>query len=162
MSEPDVLRIEQANERLPYIRAIVRDVMAVAGDLAWRQERLDEMRRLYEDVPGESPHAEELEEMERDVERDSARFRELESELEQIGVHLVDSSTGLVEVLSEPDGRPIRISWKPDEPEFLYWREIDDDIGTRKPLLESVAGRTPTSLDNSSFDHSSFDRGTDT
>jgi len=140
MTQPTVFTVSAANERLPYIRPIVRDVVALAVDLQQRQERLDEIRHLYEQRSVESPHAEEFEQMERAVEQDFARFEELEQELSLVEVTVVDRNTGLVEMQSEQQDHVIWLNWQPDESEFMFWRNSDDDSMMRRPLLESVGG----------------------
>jgi len=142
MNPPAMFSVEDANERLPYVRAVIRDIVALAANLQERQYRLDDVRELHR---GDSPHADEFEEMERAVDRDFARFDELEEELNQVGVHVVDRNTGLVEMRSTVDDHPVWINWQPEEAEFMYWRGIDDDSMMRRPLLESVGGFEPPS-----------------
>jgi len=140
MTQPTVFTVSAANERLPYVRPIVRDVVALAGDLQQRQERLDEIRHLYEQRSGESPYAEEFEQMERAVEQDFARFEALEQELRLVEVTVVDRNSGLVEMQSKLEDQLIWLNWQPDESEFMFWRNSDDDSMMRRPLLESVGG----------------------
>jgi hypothetical protein len=72
------------------------------------------------------------------VEQDFARFDELETELEVVGVNVVDRSSGLVEMPSQIDDGLVWLNWQPDETEFMFWRSDKDDSMMRRPLLESV------------------------
>ena len=153
MSEPAVFSVESANKRLPYVRTIVRDIVELARDLQQRQERIDEIHTLYEQSSGESPHAEEFEQMQEAMEQDFRRFDELEQELSGISVTVVDRNSGLVEMQSQLDGQPVRINWQPGEPEFMFWRSIDDDAMMRRPLLQSVSETGQEFLDGSDTDH---------
>ena len=153
MSQPTVYSVSNANKRLPYVQVIVRDIVALASDLQQRQEQLDEIRHLHEQSDGNSPHSEELEQMEQAVEEDFARFDELEKELNPIEVNVVDRNSGLVEVRSQIDDQMIWINWQPDEPEFMFWRSSDDDSMMRRPLLESVTGPPDEFSDRTKADY---------
>lgn len=140
MPQITVFTVDDANKRLPYVQTVVRDIISLAGDLRERQERLSEIRSLQEQCLGESPHSEEIEQMERAVEQDFARFAELEAELSSIEVNVVDRNSGLVEMCSLVNNRPVWINWQPDEKEFKFWRNDDDDCMIRRPLLDDTAG----------------------
>lgn len=153
MSHPTVYSVESANKRLPYIRVIVRDIVELASDLQQRQERLDEILDLQEQGGGQSPHAEEFEQMQLAVEQDFTRFEQLEQELHLIEVNVVDRNTGLVEMQSQLDDQLVWINWQPDEPEYMFWRATDDDAMMRRPLLQSVGEPSEEFLDGSDTDH---------
>lgn len=153
MSQPTVFSVDSANERLPYVRVIVRDIVELASDLQQRQERLDEIRELQELRDGQSPHSDEFEQMQQALEQDFTRFEQLEQELHLVEVNVVDRNTGLVEMQSKLDDQLIWINWQPDEPEYLFWRSTDDDAMMRRPLMHSVGGSPDDFLDESDTDH---------
>lgn len=153
MTQPTVFSVDAANQRLPFIRNVVRDIVSLASDLQQREERLDEIRHLHEHKVDESPYSDEFEEMERAVEQDFNRFEELEDELLLIEANVVDRNTGLVEMQSQMDDRLIWINWQPEEAEFMFWRSTDDDPMMRRPLLESVGGPDEDLLGGSDTDH---------
>ncbi len=153
MSQPTVISIEAANKRLPYVQAIVRDIVELAVDLQQRQERFDEIRQVQEQSGGESPHSEELQQMQQAFEHDFTRFEELERELSLVDVNVVDRNSGLVQMQSKMEDQLIWINWQPSEPEFMFWRSTDDDAMMRRPLLESVGGPQEELLDGSDTDH---------
>jgi hypothetical protein len=138
MTQPTMFSVDSANRRLPYVQSVIRDITTLAHDLEQRQERLDEIRHLHDQGVGDSPHSEEFEQMVQSVEQDFARFDELETELELVGVNVVDRSSGLVEMPSEIDEGLVWLNWQPDETEFMFWRSDEDDSMMRRPLLESV------------------------
>lgn len=130
-----VLTVEDANQRLPLVRVIVRDAMALSVDVRARQDRLLELRERY---PAEdddaSPYSEEVLQMEESVEDDECRIDGFAAELQQVGAELIDAETGLVEFVSVVNGLPARLSWMPDEQEVGYWRLEGDVPGERKSL----------------------------
>jgi hypothetical protein len=140
MPQPIIYSVAAANKRLPYVRTIVRDIVALAQDIQQRQERLEEIQQLHEQSSGASPHADELQQMFQAVDQDFLRFEDLEKELSGVDVKVVDRSSGLVEIRSLLDDQPVFLSWQPDEPEFMFWRSSSDDLMMRRPLMESVGG----------------------
>jgi len=140
MPQPSTYTAADANKRLPYVRTIVRDIVVLADDIQQRQERLQEIQQLHEQNGGDSPHSDELEQMFQAVDHDFRRFGDLEKELSTVGMTVVDRSSGLVEIRSSMDEKPVFLNWQPEEPEFMFWRSSDDDPMMRRPLLESVHG----------------------
>src|SRR5262249_3646346 len=82
-----VCTVEQANATLPLVRAIVRDLTALAVDLRERHERL---RHAPEGAALSPDHEEELAQARAALERDLERLRELEDELTALGVEMKD------------------------------------------------------------------------
>jgi hypothetical protein len=129
--------VAEANATLPYVRAIVRDVTELANELRERHERLSS-QRLPDGALVDDSHREELEQAEDEFQRDQARLREFERELQQIGVELKDYFTGLIDFPSIRDGRPVYLCWKLGEPEVAHWHEIEAGFAGRQKLkLES-------------------------
>ncbi len=127
--------VDDANQRLPLVRAIVRDAMELKADVLARQDRLLDLRERYPDEDGaESTYSEEVLQMEESLEADEIRIDEFAQELQQVGANLVDPASGLVEFASILDSQPIRLSWMYDEPVVSFWRSEDDDPADRKPL----------------------------
>src|SRR5271163_2243997 len=88
--------VAQANTALPLVRAIVRDVAALANELRERHERLNRLRPRERSGRSEA-HQEELVQAEAEFERGQQRMQEYELELKQLGIHLKDYFTGLID-----------------------------------------------------------------
>ena len=67
--------IEQANAMLPLVRAIVGDLSNLYRDLVGRHERLEQLARTANRAKGD-PYADELRQMEAELERDKLKLRE--------------------------------------------------------------------------------------
>lgn len=135
------LTVEDANLRLPLVRAIVRDAVDLKADVLARQDRLLELRERYPDKEeDQSPYSEEVQDMELSLQADENRIGGFADELEEVGAELMDAETGLVEFASTLDGRPVRLSWMYDEPAVTFWRSEDDQPVDRKPLELTEAG----------------------
>jgi hypothetical protein len=121
---------------LPLVSAIVNDIVPLAAELEERRARLSRL-----DPGGSGPYpsdlyAEEVCEMQRNLEMDEERLREFIEELHALGVELADPLRGLVEFPANLAGCPGFLSWLPGEPTVSHFRESDDDAGLRRPLDE--------------------------
>jgi len=119
--------LDEANQRLPLVRAIVRDIVTLFQDLHDRRERLNDLR---------SQNSDEVEQMERDLERDIETLESYVVELKQLGVALKDPLLGLVDFRTLADGREAYLCWKLGEDEISWWRELDSGSSDRRPIVE--------------------------
>jgi len=124
---------ESANAALPLVRAIVRDICELAGELRDRQERLSRVQPPPRGALGKA-YAEELEQARADAEREQERLLEYIQELNELGVELKDQNIGLVDFPSRLDGRIVYLCWRLGEPEVAFWHEIDAGYGGRQRL----------------------------
>lgn len=115
--------VEEANALLPYLAptlvelrdvyeeaAHIRSTMArsAAGN-GWSEKREKWSRKL-------------------------ARVAELVDRLQEWEVILRDVDSGLVDFISEREGRTILLCWKLGEEEVSYWHSPEDGFGGRRPL----------------------------
>ena len=135
--------VEEANRTLPLVSAIVRDIVDLYNDVHERRERLARVRHR----PGSSqsdestPYNEELEQIEREFDKDIARLKSFTDELLRLGVELKDPVSGLIDYYSKMDGRDVYLCWKLGEEEVAYWHELDAGFSGRQSLFEnSVPG----------------------
>lgn len=136
-SHSKVFTIEEANSMLPLIRSIVADLVRLANDVAERRQRLDHLLdgREYED---NDPYSEELAHVEQELEQDSTRLRGYADELEELGVELTSPVEGIVDFPAVLDDRDVFLSWKHDEPEVAFWREVGGDFADRHSLTTAA------------------------
>lgn len=138
--------LEEASRRLPLVRSIVRDIVQLWEDVSERRDRLERVRR----IPGatrreEGLHAEELQHIEEEVERDEEQLQRYIAELHELGGELKDPARGLVDFRSLIDGREAFLCWKLGEEEIGYWHELAGGFEDRQSLLEhSTSGDAPT------------------
>lgn len=139
--------MEEANRMLPLVRAIVRDLSAVSSQVAERRQRLAHLT-AGRDLEEGDPYADELAQMQRELERDSRRVEEYIRELQQLGVQPKNGPDGIVDFPAEMDGRVVYLCWKLGEPEVLHWHEVEDGFVGRQPLTaQSVSDGPGESLD---------------
>jgi hypothetical protein len=139
-SELKLFTVEQANQALPLVRAIVKDLVDLSREVFERRQRLASLHgnrpRTASDV-----YSEELRQVEEEVERDTERLQEFAEELRTLGVEPKSGLEGLVDFPSTMDGRVVYLCWRLGEPEVLHWHELDAGFAGRQPLVvESGAG----------------------
>jgi hypothetical protein len=139
-----IFSVEEANRMLPLVRAIVGDLVQLAGEVTERRHRLNHLlggrERELDDV-----YSEELAEVERGLHRDTQRLREYLTELRQLGVE-PKGEEGLVDFPAELDGRPVYLCWKLGEPEVMYWHELEAGFAGRQALAIDSVGAGGGSL----------------
>ena len=106
--------VEEANNTLPLVRAIVRDVVQQYQSVQSLRERLSIMRR---DVrkPANDVYSEEIAQSQAEHEAEEARLASLIDELSTLGVEL-KGPDGLCDFPSLHDGRVIYLCWRLGEP----------------------------------------------
>lgn len=138
--------LEEASRRLPLVRSIVRDIVELWQDVSERRDRLERVRRL----PGgrrreDGLHAEELQQIEEDLEQDELQLERYIAELNELGGELKDPARGLVDFRSHIDGREAFLCWKLGEDEIGYWHELEGGFDDRQSLLEhSTSAEAPS------------------
>jgi hypothetical protein len=137
MSKPETgkkfFTVAEANACLPLIRAIVRDVIALARDLRERHERLNKVRGKERGSMGDA-YNEEIQQVEAEFERDQERMQEYEQELKELGVELKEYFTGLIDFPCWMNGREVYLCWRMGEAEVGHWHELDAGFAGRKKL----------------------------
>lgn len=54
--------------------------------------------------------------------------------VEGLGIELKDINTGLVDFLSQRDGRDVYLCWRFDEPKVAFWHDLEAGLAGRQPL----------------------------
>lgn len=131
------LTAEDAHRRLPLVRAIVADFVALHRDLVDRRERLARIRKLPGGKRQEgSLYSEELEQIEQEIARDDETLRGYVAELESLGGTVRDPDTGCIEFAGRLEGNRVFFGWRQGSEDLNYWRSADNDDSEQHPLLE--------------------------
>jgi hypothetical protein len=134
--------VEEANARLPLVRAILQDIVKLYEEVHERRERLARIRQIRgSQHADESPYADELRQAEIELDKDIARLEAFAAELHELGAELKDPVIGLVDFLTQIDGRDAYLCWKLGEEEIQYWHDLNSGFRGRQSLMEeSVSG----------------------
>jgi hypothetical protein len=135
-----IFTVDEANARLPLVRAIVSDLMQLAAELSERRDRLNQLSRGRSSDVSDVYRAE-VEHVEQELEKDSERLADYIRELLELGVEPKSATAGLVDFPAIIDGKLAYLCWRYDEPEVLFWHTLDGGFAGRQSLTaDSVAG----------------------
>jgi hypothetical protein len=144
--------VEQANAVLPLVRAITTDLVRLSREVTDRRQRLALLTSGRQQQQGHRDrdlYAEELEQIEEELEKDGEQLQLYVDELRQLGVEPKSGADGLVDFPSLMDGRIVYLCWKHGEQEVLHWHELESGFGGRQPLVAgSMAAGTSGTVDN--------------
>jgi hypothetical protein len=134
--------VEEANARLPLVRAILQDIVALYEEVHERRERLARIRQIRGGQHSDnSPYSDELRQAELELDKDIARLEAFAAELRELGAELKDPVIGLIDFLTQIDGRDAYLCWKLGEDDIQYWHDLDSGFRGRQSLMEeSVSG----------------------
>lgn len=137
--------VEQANAVLPLVRAIVTDLVQLSREVLDRRQRLALLTAGRGDSSPRDLYAEELEQVEEELEKDNERLQSYADELHELGVEPKSGPEGLVDFPSLMDGHIVYLCWKLGEPEVLHWHELESGFLGRQSLVAgSIAGEDAT------------------
>ena len=128
-----IFTVEEANARLPLVRAIVGDMVRLSRELLDRRERLNQLHASRPSDPTDVYQAEVVH-VQQELEKDSERLQEFLDELLELGVVPQGPAEGLVDFAAMMDGRLVYLCWKFDEPEVLHWHELEAGFAGRQSL----------------------------
>ncbi len=154
-SDRKYFTVERANAMLPLVRAIVKDLAELSRDVVDRRDRL---AHLLAGRNGQTTdvYSEELVQIEEELEKDGRRLRDYVEELTKLGLEPKNGQEGLVDFPTLIDGREAYLCWKLDEPEVLYWHELDAGFVGRQPLTAEAGthfGNANSTGSGDSTDH---------
>ncbi len=135
--------VGEANQRLPLVRSIVSDIVALFKDVHDRRERLGQIRQSADSISrgAGNVYSEELKQFEEELDQDIVRLEGYVGELQELGVELKDYVSGLVDFPAIINGQEVYLCWKLGEDGIGYWHHLDTGFSGRQPLLEdSLSG----------------------
>jgi hypothetical protein len=125
--------VEEANNSLPLVRAIVGDIVRQFQTVKDLRERMSavgrDRRRSQNDI-----YTEELAHSQAEMDGEESKLTSLVDELKALGIELKDTE-GLCDFPSLRDGRPIYLCWRLGEPQVAHWHELDAGLAGRQPLV---------------------------
>jgi hypothetical protein len=136
-----IFTLQQANAMLPLVRAIATDASLLASEILERRERISELRAGR--VQSRSDlYAEELSQVEQELDRQTDRLSQYADELRQLGAEPKSSAEGLVDFPALINGELAYLCWKLGEPNVLHWHPLQGGYHQRQPLGGSAQDRS--------------------
>jgi hypothetical protein len=137
-TEKRLFTIEEANQRLPLVKVIVKDIVELYSDVQERRDRLATVLRSRGDAAQDGVnrlYSEELDQIESDILSDEKKIGEFVEELNQLGIEFKDPVKGLVDFPALIDGNEVYLCWKLGEPEVQFWHDLESGFDGRQSLL---------------------------
>ena len=132
--------VEEANQVLPLVRSIVRDVVDDFRELRGAGRE----RRALEVETAGSPGAERyIEELKDKVNEYSSRIESYLRELSDLGLEVRDLELGLVDFPALIEGEPAYLSWRLGEDQVCWWHPADKGFSDRTPVSERAVELPP-------------------
>ncbi|MDX1662277.1 MAG: DUF2203 domain-containing protein [Candidatus Promineifilaceae bacterium] len=118
--------VEEANSLLPEIEPLV-------GELLERRARVVRTRDQVEGIL-EDPHSNMGSAAATRMAQEFATIEQLVERIQAYGCYLKDMNAGLVDFLSERDGREVFLCWRYGESSIHYYHELHTGYNGRQPV----------------------------
>ena len=118
--------VEEANAALSVLRPIVAAMLTARGRIVAAQPDLWPVLEKAASNGGSDKASAVLVDFE--------TVRRAAKTIQRLGIELKDINTGLVDFLSERDGRDVYLCWRYDEPKVAFWHDLEAGFGGRQPL----------------------------
>lgn len=132
--------VEEANQVLPLVRSIVRDVVDDFRELRGAGR---ERRALEVESAGNRSAARHIEVLKDKVGTYSMRIEGYLRELSDLGLEVRDLELGLVDFPTLIDGEPAYLSWRLGEDDVSWWHPADKGFSERTRVPEVSLGLPP-------------------
>ena len=126
--------IEKANQLIPVLTPMVQDLQDLRVQIDKLEVEIDALELIAKGTSHESQTSQELNEK---VSVLNATIREMNlalKKVETLGCSPKSIEIGLVDFLSEYQGRHVYLCWRIGETEITHWHEMDEGFVNRKPV----------------------------
>ncbi len=131
MTPPKLFTAEEANNTLPLVRRIVKDIVTLYPE--WR-ERVEAFAVYAASASADHPDPM-ADAAAADVQRLASDIDGCLRELTELGVEYKQPlDAGLVDFPGEIDGRGVYLCWRYDEPAVAHWHDREGGFAGRRPL----------------------------
>jgi hypothetical protein len=128
---PKVFTVAEADALLPQVAARVARLKALRQGIVGLQARVD----IEELAGGPASQAQgAVQSLLAEINSQSREFHAERAALHELGCELKDLARGLVDFLSERDGRLVCLCWMEGEERIAHWHDLDEGFAGRRPL----------------------------
>ncbi len=118
--------VQEANQLLPELEPLVGELLERrARVVAMRKQLGDTLDDVQSDVGGP---------VQSQMVQDFMAIERLVHRIRSYGCILKDMNSGLLDFLSERDGREVYLCWRYGEPEVAYYHELHTGFSGRRPV----------------------------
>ena len=118
--------VEEANALLPTLEPLMKQLLARRARASRQAQQLDNVLRDFRsNVGGAELSA---------LTQDFAAIEQMIDQVQAFGVVLKDVNAGLLDFLSERDGRDVYLCWKYGEEQIQYFHELHTGFAGRRQI----------------------------
>lgn len=118
--------VQEANELLPKLEPLVGELLERRARVVTKRKQLgDALDDLQSDVGGPVPSQ---------MVQDFMVIERLIHRIQSYGCILKDMSSGLLDFLSQHEGREVYLCWRYGEPRVAYYHELHTGFSGRRPV----------------------------
>lgn len=129
---PKTFTRAEAEELLPTVEPILRDICQWRVELAGVEERLAQLRAKA--MGNGHAHPREDDDPRAEARRLGRQIAEAVAMINGLGVEVKELETGLIDFPSLRDGRIVYLCWRLGEGRIAWWHEVDAGFAGRTPL----------------------------
>lgn len=160
--EHRVFTVQEANEILPRLVEVLREIHRKRDEARSRHEKLQLLDALWGEElarPENPDHAEYVELRTAIVEAERSVRALVEAEIRGRGIRFPVGGIehGLLDFPTSWDGRWVYLCWRLGEAEVTYWHEVDGGFRGRRRITEEQAERMGRADDPEELDDSVLD-----
>jgi hypothetical protein len=118
--------VAEANDLLPTLRPLVAKMLAARQRIVDAQPELWPVLEKAANNGGSQKATAVL--------ADFEQVQHSVKTIEKLGLELKDINTGLVDFLSQREGRDVYLCWRYNEPTVAHWHDLEAGFAGRQPL----------------------------
>jgi len=126
--------LAQAEALLLQVEKLLREAVAVRAEFNEASQAVDAIRQRVAFLGGVVVDREKFAAYARRRDAAENRLRQAVSQFEEIGCHVNDLETGLVDFPTMFRGVEVYLCWKLGEPRIAFWHDTDAGFRGRKPI----------------------------
>lgn len=132
--KPRVFTLQEANDLLPTLRAILHELREAREGLLAAQRELAQRSQGGPRSNGHVAPGGEVARLTAQAEEAQDRLTGSVRAIMELGCELKDPERGMIDFRTERDGRIVYFCWLMDEPRITYWHELEAGFRGRQPL----------------------------
>src|SRR5258706_16152362 len=128
--------VEEANQLLPTLVPILENMVELREQVDKLEVEIDSLELILGNNAKDNKVSQELERKISELNERIGSLSTLINKVESFGCFLKSIESGLIDFLSQKDGRTIYLCWRLGEPEIKHWHEIGQGFTNRQPITE--------------------------
>ena len=138
MTPLKLFTLEEANQLLPEVRQILKEMRSCQGQIQKLEEKkaVEELSWLREDGTVSPEAQKQVVHLQRQIELEGKQFEEEMEKLNHLGGQIKGLEEGLVDFFSQRGGGLVCLCWKEGEDQIRFWHDLESGFAGRRPIEE--------------------------